>query len=383
MPLHVVLTEVIICHGGSLELVRILNRVGAVASINTNSLLATCIVEDRIKHGIRPQLQPHAFSIISIDNIDILQPHAIVSSMDKTRSWHGTSVQCVQPLPVSGTLSQEVLTGHDTRKRPSSTHVASPMPVEKQKQRRRTLPEQPSPHSQMLQPSLKDRPISLVGEYQTQVLTQMTIHNYRLHAVEKSSLDSLQRDIHKVLLLKHVRSSNTDHLPGIPTLLNCVQQQAFDKEVSNIAYVEIVSEKADCKHTLTNALGRIHYTFVVGLQQKWVIVVGDGKTYDLLQDIKYEYGSHLKWLIPMPGDWHILLNYQKVLMKIYSDAGLVQLGKVAGYRGETRTSLVNCSNFKQTHAFFCSFLKHSITFSCHYFLLNANLQQLKSTMKNT
>ena len=46
MPLHVVLTEAIICHGGSLELVRILNRVGAVASIDTNSRLATCIVEE-------------------------------------------------------------------------------------------------------------------------------------------------------------------------------------------------------------------------------------------------------------------------------------------------------------------------------------------------
>ena len=40
------------------------------------------------------------------------------------------SVHCVQPLPVSGTLSQEVLTGHDTRKRQISTPVASPMPVD-------------------------------------------------------------------------------------------------------------------------------------------------------------------------------------------------------------------------------------------------------------
>lgn len=102
---------------------------------------------------------------------------------------------------------------------------------------------------------------------------------------------------------------------------------------------------------LQNALGRIENTFVVGLQQKWVIMVGDGKTYDLLQDIKSEYGSHLKWLIPLPGDWHILLNYQKTLIKIYGDAGLVQLGKVAGYRWETLTSLVNCSNFRRTHAF--------------------------------
>lgn len=36
MPFHTLLTEAILCHGGSQELVRILNRVGAVASLDTN-----------------------------------------------------------------------------------------------------------------------------------------------------------------------------------------------------------------------------------------------------------------------------------------------------------------------------------------------------------
>ena len=352
MPLHVVLTEAILCHGGSLELVRIFNRIGAVASIDTNSRLATRIVQERLMHGIKPQLQPHMLSIISIDNIDILQPHALVSCTDKTRSWHGTSVQCVQPLPLSGTLSQEeVLRGNEAQKRQFSSPVASPMPVEKHKRRRRTLTEQPSPHTHMTQPRLQDSPIFLTDEYQAQCLPQMTIHHYRLNAVEKSSLECLRSDIHKVMLLKHMKPSNIGHLPGIPTLLNCVQKTAFDKEASNVAYVEIVSEKADSKHTLFNVLGRIQNTFVISLQQKWVVVVGDGKTYDLLQSIRSEYGSHLKWLVPFTGDWHILLNYQKTLMKVYGDAGLVQLGKVAGYRGETLTSLVNCSNFRRTHAF--------------------------------
>lgn len=118
-----------------------------------------------------------------------------------------------------------------------------------------------------------------------------------------------------------------------------------------MAYVEIASEKADCKYTLLGALGRIQAAFMNGINQKWVIVVGDGKTYELLQCIRSEYGSNLKWLLPYPGDWHILLNYQKALMKIYSDAGLLQLANSAGYRGETLTSLVKCSNFRRTHAF--------------------------------
>ena len=64
-----------------------------------------------------------------------------------------------------------------------------------------------------------------------------------------------------------------------------------------------------------------------------MIVVGDAKTYMYdLQSIRFEYESHLKWLIPMPGDWDMLFNYQKALMKAYTDAGLVQLAGASGHR---------------------------------------------------
>ena len=88
MPFHTLLTEAILCHGGSQELVRILNRVGAVASLETSRRLATLVVQQWIARGIQPELYDRALCIISIDNIDILQSHAFVSSTDGTRSWH-------------------------------------------------------------------------------------------------------------------------------------------------------------------------------------------------------------------------------------------------------------------------------------------------------
>jgi len=63
--------------------------------------------------------------------------------------------------------------------------------------------------------------------------------------------------------------------------------------------------------------------FVQELGQKYVIIVGDAKTYNILQDIRHEYKSQLRWLIPFPGDWHGLYNFQKALLKPYTDAGLV------------------------------------------------------------
>ena len=56
MPFHTLLTEAILCHGGSQELVRILNRVGAVASLETSHRLATLVVQQRIARGIQPEL---------------------------------------------------------------------------------------------------------------------------------------------------------------------------------------------------------------------------------------------------------------------------------------------------------------------------------------
>ena len=39
-------------------------------------------------------------------------------------------------------------------------------------------------------------------------------------------------------------------------------------------------------------------------------VAGDAKTYNHLRSLKTEHADDLKWLLPMPGDWHTLQNYQ-------------------------------------------------------------------------
>ena len=134
MPLHVLLTDTILCHSGSLELVRIMNRVGAAASVDTASRLATSVVHTRINRGIRQELVPNTLSVVSIDNIDVLQVHAMVCSTDASRSWHGVSTQCVQPLPQS-------ILQNETTKHSRSSPVQSPVVAIKSKRRCRTLTE--------------------------------------------------------------------------------------------------------------------------------------------------------------------------------------------------------------------------------------------------
>ncbi len=78
------------------------------------------------------------------------------------------------------------------------------------------------------------------------------------------------------------------------------------------------------------------------------MLTGDAKIYDVFQSLKHEYGAELKWLLPYPGDWHLLFNYQSALIKPYFDAGLKELAQVSGY---PVAAIQNCSEFKRTHCF--------------------------------
>ena len=78
---------------------------------------------------------------------------------------------------------------------------------------------------------------------------------------------------------------------------------------------------------------------------KWLVMEGDAKLYDILKRLIFDYVS---WLIPFPGDFHLLVNYQKTLMKPYCDAGLKELARAAGY---PLAAIHSCSQFKRTHQF--------------------------------
>ena len=79
-------------------MVTVLNRFGAVASADTHSRFLQDLSADS-KAMLEHNLSPNAFCIVSVDNIDILQSHAQVYASDSHRSYHGTSIQCAEPLP--------------------------------------------------------------------------------------------------------------------------------------------------------------------------------------------------------------------------------------------------------------------------------------------
>jgi len=92
------------------------------------------------------------------------------------------------------------------------------------------------------------------------------------------------------------------------------------------------------------------YKVLRGTSQ-YLIVVGDAKTFNHLVSLKREHPEKFTWLLPFPGDWHILKNFHPVIVNIYADAGLRQLAETSGFRSTTLTSLLSCNNFRLVHNF--------------------------------
>ncbi len=138
-------------------------------------------------------------------------------------------------------------------------------------------------------------------------------------------------------------------------------------EKSSFAYVKIYNEKADSMATMTNVLSDLHSTFGVSKKVNHLVVVGDLKTFEYMMKLKMKYKLNLDWLIPWPGDWHILKNFQEVLMKVFWDAGLKEVAKLK-HKSATFQKLSTCSNFKRTHRFLLQIYEALLVYKIKVFL---------------
>jgi len=72
---------------------------GSSISRHTQQILHDLSADRKVM--LHRNLTQNAFCIVSADNIDLLQSYAQVYATDSHRSYHGTSIHCVEPMPTT------------------------------------------------------------------------------------------------------------------------------------------------------------------------------------------------------------------------------------------------------------------------------------------
>ena len=97
-----------------------------------------------------------------------------------------------------------------------------------------------------------------------------------------------------------------------------------------VVYLSIVDMHADTVEAMSEVATMLYKGYIASSAAQHLVIGGDAKTHLRLKELKQQYGSELDWLIPFVGDWHVLYNYQKALMKVYYEAGLKVLAMASG-----------------------------------------------------
>jgi hypothetical protein len=173
------------------------------------------------------------------------------------------------------------------------------------------------------------------------IFSNLCLADFDIISSELASWEKFSKGIFKYGFTKTLLQGKKIVVPGVKTFFSIPIQETEQSIFNSVAGLD---ETADKKDTVLKVLNILYEKFQVGVICDQVVVVGDGKSYDIVIKLKAEYGTALNWVLPYPGDWHILKNMLPIFIKLYFDAGLKQL-TTKFHHGSTLRILTDCSKF--------------------------------------
>ena len=143
--------------------------------------------------------------------------------------------------------------------------------------------------------------------------TTLTLNDFHQSATQITEKNTLCDHLFSYIYQKFI----LDYQPGLyPAITTLSEFRSFLDEnstqslqqPSQVYYMELVNEYPDCAETMSLVAEDLLNKFG-DVQEGWVILVGDGKSYRHLMAIKKQYSTALTKLLLFPGDWHILNQF--------------------------------------------------------------------------
>ncbi|CAG2215131.1 unnamed protein product [Mytilus edulis] len=314
----------------STDCFNLLNKFGICVSKQTYERYQTQIVEERKSNSINSS--KCQFQIASVDNINKRSSYAAVKSTDAHRGFDGTSIQLVIPKPSIELLpeeKQQYLKGHiylygkdeyrsinlfqimilkkynGFHKKLSSiaaicTEVMKESEIQQFARNRKRKPEDLHFCNQTIlnldsfvnkvtiEPSNSNR--------QESNLKKFIVNDFEKSDSEIAVAQSCASTLLEYCFCKLPCPNSHSQSPGIQDFISKKTNNTVI-EKSEVKYLSLLDEQCDNKDTVKHSLEILHQNLNVGQDINHLVVVGDGKTYDLLVKLKGEYGSELDWVL--------------------------------------------------------------------------------------
>jgi hypothetical protein len=81
-------------------------------------------------------------------------------------------------------------------------------------------------------------------------------------------------------------------------------------EKSEIVYMATWPLKASSKEEFGETLLKVQGVLQVGVKMSRLVVAGDQQTWNFMVELKEEFPDEYGWILPIPGNWHLLFNLQ-------------------------------------------------------------------------
>ena len=96
-----------------------------------------------------------------------------------------------------------------------------------------------------------------------------------------------------------------------------------------VVYTTVMSAQAASINDVSQYLQKMKEDLCVGQPDypKQVVLGGDQQTYALMKNLKKKFPISFEWILPVPGDWHLLKCASETLRDMLWDGGLQQLAK--------------------------------------------------------